>query len=195
MPKPRPCSLCRVRPRTVHVTSSDLCDVCADYAGWENTHSDEQHDELLLPGSDPRCENCPICNFITPPWENAQEEIIMTKTASTKVKKAATRTNPKQVHVSHASCSHPRTPAGRAACRKARRNNDTPATAPKIETFPSSKIGKGVAVHLVLALPTSDDQNLISPLCSNGKKVLPANDTTTPRPITDVTCKNCLKLH
>lgn len=101
-------------------------------------------------------------------------------------------THPTTKHMSHASCSHPRTPAGRASCRKLIRAGLTPeghSHAPAEPRFPTSTVGKGKAIHLVL-VPAG---GVVSPLCSGGKKVIAGEPAE--RVVGDVTCKNCLKLH
>ena len=120
MSKTRPCSLCRIRPRDIFVTSSDLCDVCHDYVCWENEHSDAGHDSEDPDA--PRPHDCPICNNEPPPWTIKEPE--MTKTTVAK-----TRQNPTTSHFSHADCAHPRTPKDRAACRKAKRADVSPVAA------------------------------------------------------------------
>lgn len=39
---------------------STMCTDCYDYAGWENTHTDEAHEEV---GADPEC---PVCEKVAP---------------------------------------------------------------------------------------------------------------------------------
>jgi hypothetical protein len=76
----------------------DYCHDCYDYAGWENTHDDEAHDELS-PDAD-----CRVCRGDVP---------------GAKAPKAG-HTNGKPLsHTSHAGHDHPATKAARAACRKA----------------------------------------------------------------------------
>lgn len=173
--KPRPCSLCRRRPRSTHVIGPDLCDPCHEYAGWENTHSDEDHDGIAaghgldspvgLDSITQTMTACPICNNVTPPWE---ETPVKTKTAP------RVRTNPTTSNMSHASCSHPRTPKGRAACRKALRSGSTLVSAP---TLPYVRIGKSKTVHVPGA-------------CVTVKR----HDGAIERTDDAVTCKNCIKV-
>lgn len=177
--KTRPCALCRRRPRLYFVTSQDLCQECYDYAGWENEHSDEAHESLSAddPTEASYLENCPICQGVPAPW-TTEEEPVKTRTAP------KSRRNPTTSHMSHASCAHPRTPAGRASCRKAIRA----AFAPE-PTYPTSTVGKGKAIHLVLV----SSEGIVSPICSGGKKTIVTDPIQ--RLIKDVTCKTCLRLH
>lgn len=82
------------------VRAMDLCNPCYDYAGWENTHSDEGHAKN---GAD---DTCPICH---PELD----------TRNPAARKGHTNTVAK-TRTSHAACNHPATPRDRAACRKAR---------------------------------------------------------------------------
>lgn len=80
-------------------TYDDVCNRCYDYWGWENTHADEDHD--TLPADDEMREGCMVC------------------TGKPELKADAPSVATGRTNRSHAACSHPRTPAGRAACRKA----------------------------------------------------------------------------
>lgn len=101
--KPTNCTDCG-RPlnsktrQTVGLGIDDLCALCYDYAADENMHEDEGHDD------DHRDETCLVCRGEKPVY-----------TART----GHTDTAPKSWS-SHATCKHPKTPAARAACRKAR---------------------------------------------------------------------------
>lgn len=167
MPKTRPCALCKQRPRSSHVIGPDLCDPCHEYAGWENTHSDQGHDAMSAddPTEASYLEHCPICQDVPPPWTIKEEKIVKNATART-------RTNPTTSNMSHADCLHERTPKGRAACRKALRAG-TPVVAPKPQNV---KLGKGIAVHRPGACVTTQRW-----------------DGAIERTDADVTCKNCLK--
>lgn len=176
MPKTRPCSLCRIRPRDNFVTSSDLCTQCHSYAGWENTHSDECHDEFKLSeygkkvGAriDDSRDACPVCKGVPAPWTIKEPEMTKTTTAKS-------RQNPTTSHFSHAACLHERTPKGRAECRKRIRSmsNEAPAFAPRPQNV---KLGKGIAVHRPGGCVTTQRW-----------------DGAIERTADDVTCKNCLK--
>lgn len=102
------CTECSVRltpnNRSSRVHGSDYDDVCArcyDYWGWENTHTDEDHDSLAADAEER--EGCMVCAGVSARVETETPAPVATG-----------RTNR-----SHAACAHPRTPAGRAACRKA----------------------------------------------------------------------------
>lgn len=181
--KPRPCALCKSRPRSTHVIGPDLCDPCHEYAGWENAHSDEAHDSLSRndPTEASYLENCPICNDVPPPWETPIEEPEMTAT-----KTAPARRNPSTKHMSHAACSHPRTPAGRAACRKSMRAG-TPT--PEVISVLHVRATGSKTIHLA----TADPNGLHAPACPSKIKNLETAEVftlTAPAP----TCKACLKV-
>lgn len=78
----------------------DVCSTCYEVWGWENTHADDSHDDL--PADAPERADCLVCH---PPAER-------------KAKKASVPTG--RTNTSHAACAHPKTPAARAKCRKAR---------------------------------------------------------------------------
>lgn len=113
------CSECKKRPvsRDQKGAGGSLCEDCADYAGWENEHNDNCHQEILdgeeLAISDKMIadirsvmENCPICQKYPHPSET--------------FKAGHHNTAPKS-YSSHAECGHPRTPKDRELCRRARR--------------------------------------------------------------------------
>ena len=88
-----------------------LCDPCYDYAGWENTHTDFGHNEILAIAAEQRTaeqieeiKNCPVC-------------------AGTEPTGPETRTghrSPRRPQLNHRrDCSHPQTARARRACRKA----------------------------------------------------------------------------
>lgn len=74
-----------------HNNFNGLCDACEDFGMWENSHQDDDHENTPDPA-------CPVCNL---------------------PRTGHTNTATKGPHRSHANCNHPRTPKGRAACRKA----------------------------------------------------------------------------
>lgn len=87
-----------------------LCGPCADYSGWENTHSDEGHESRNTVAWDQVVgDDCPVCHPELDP-RNTTTRKGHTNTV------ARTRT-------SHAACDHAATPRDRAACRKARTPN------------------------------------------------------------------------
>jgi hypothetical protein len=107
------CTICGTRnavSRRVNDGIEGMCRDCYVYAGWENTHSDDGHDAIRdaqLEGVDvptwattgilDMMADCPVCNDL----DTARHQNTVAKT-----------------HRSHANCSHPRSPKGRAACRK-----------------------------------------------------------------------------
>ncbi|QWY82458.1 hypothetical protein SEA_TOLLS_34 [Gordonia phage Tolls] len=80
-----------------------VCLKCFEAWMMENDHNDNGHDEAVA--------DCPLCGTYDP----------RTKQGHTKTK------GTKQVHRSHADCDHPKTPAARAKCRKARAAGAAPA--------------------------------------------------------------------
>ncbi|QGJ95988.1 hypothetical protein PBI_YARN_31 [Gordonia phage Yarn] len=93
-----------------------VCLKCFEAWMMENDHNDNGHDEAVA--------DCPLCGTYDP----------RTKQGHTKTK------GTKQVHRSHADCDHPKTPAARAKCRKARAAGAAPAPevnadAPKDDHF------------------------------------------------------------
>lgn len=87
--------------KAIHPT---ICEICYDYAGWENTHMDSPEE---TEGHD----ICPICH------PELDKRAYTPKTGHTST---ATRT-----HTSHAGCKHHADPKSRAACRKANTWNGT----------------------------------------------------------------------
>jgi hypothetical protein len=79
----------------------DVCHVCYDVWGWENSHTDGDHDSLAA--DDEEREGCYICYPELRPYPDA--------------KKVSTSTG--RSNRSHADCDHARTPAARSKCRKA----------------------------------------------------------------------------
>lgn len=105
--RPTNCTECSVRltpnNRSSRVHGSDYDDVCTrcyDYWGWENTHADEDHDSLAADAEER--EGCMVCA------KDVKDDVAAPAPVATGRRNR-----------SHAACSHPRTPAGRAACRKA----------------------------------------------------------------------------
>lgn len=79
-------------------SNRDMCTKCYEYAGHENWHDDEAHDETGP------VEGCMVCEGNAPTAPAAK----------------AGHTNGKPLtHTSHAGHDHPATKAARAACRKA----------------------------------------------------------------------------
>lgn len=93
---------------------SELCCNCDYQGGLENEHNDYGHDEPV--------DDCPLCNPDTVNTVETVKAITEAKTVST----PTGRTN-----FDHSACTHPRTPAGRAACRKERAKGEVLAIADK----------------------------------------------------------------
>lgn len=86
---------------------ADYCIACYDYMGWENTHSDEGHDDMGEGSVDNDIRShCPVCQGNAP-----------TAPAPRVVNNSGTIDKSWSSHAGH---DHPATPKARAACRKAR---------------------------------------------------------------------------
>lgn len=90
-----------------------LCGPCDEEGGWENTHSDEGHDNYGpdSPAGDeqPFMAGCWICH---PELNEAKRPV---KAGSTKG-----HNSPRRKQLNHRTqCKHPQTPAARRACREA----------------------------------------------------------------------------
>lgn len=94
-----------------------LCEECADWAGWENEHNDNCHDEInngdelaisqeQIDGIKEYMTNCPICLGLPHPKDTF---------------KAGHTNTVAKTYTSHAECGHARTPKAREICRRARR--------------------------------------------------------------------------
>lgn len=179
MSKARPCALCTRRPRAANLSNPDLCPACYDYCGWENCHSDEGHDAEDPDAPTPH--DCPICNHVPPPWMITEEPAV---------KNTKTRVNPTTKHTSHASCAHPRTPKGRAACRKLLRAGLSPEGHANVaRSYLHVRAVGSKTTHLADA----DPNGLHQPSCTTKIKNVESAEVftlTEPSP----TCKGCAKL-
>lgn len=121
----RMCSDCGHRPVSAEQRGNggSLCEQCTDWAGWENEHIDNCHQEILdgeelaiseetIAGIREYMVNCPICQNYPHPRDT--------------FKAGHTNTQAK-AYTSHADCDHPRTPKAREICRRARRATGVPA--------------------------------------------------------------------
>lgn len=132
----RMCVDCEKRPVCAEQrrNGGSLCEQCLEWAGWENEHSDNCHDEINA-GEDMSISaekiaeirefsmaNCPICLEYPHPRDT--------------FKAGHTNTQAK-TYTSHADCDHPRTPKAREICRRARRAAGVPAK-PKGRRLPTS---------------------------------------------------------
>lgn len=115
------CTDCGERPQDPTVIGPELCTVCLDYAGWENTHSDHAHD---------RIDTLTLANTIFTRQAKLDQYIAETKADMTvcpvcnpdldrRYTKKSGHTNTR-AHSwnSHAGHGHAKTPAARAECRK-----------------------------------------------------------------------------
>jgi hypothetical protein len=93
------CNSCQTRPVSSD-NMSDLCEACYEYGAWENQHNDDNHE-----GGENLTDECQVCHGTDP------AEIPIKKGHSNGIAKS---------HTSHAQCSHPKTKADRAKCRKER---------------------------------------------------------------------------
>lgn len=106
------CTICNKRPVIGGVRGSiegDYCLPCYEYAGWENNHTDEGHDDedYVMPED----TECLVCLDKDP----ADEEV-----PAVEPKPATRATGMGTKQTSHAGCSHPATKSGRAKCRAQR---------------------------------------------------------------------------
>jgi hypothetical protein len=86
-------------------TNRDMCEPCFDYAGWENQHEDDAHDDMGNGSVDEAIRAmCPVCQGNAPTAPAPRTGHTNTKPATWS---------------SHAGHDHPATPKARAACRKA----------------------------------------------------------------------------
>lgn len=108
------CASCNTRAASSSTPEGLFCEPCDEYAGWENQHSDRDHDSLSeLPVLDLEphqleelgyMKTCLVCH----------PELIAP------VRKGHTNTAAKS-YTSHADCGHPRTAKSREICRRSRR--------------------------------------------------------------------------
>lgn len=86
----------RAAPKHLVGGNAETCLKCWDAYGMENDHQDGHHE-------DGEGIDCPMCGTYDPRPRKGHTNGVS------------------HVRTSHAECDHPRTPAGRAACRKARK--------------------------------------------------------------------------
>lgn len=136
------CSSCNIRPIDYNTQGRDswACEPCFDYAGWENTHNDESHNDYQTEDQikqnridfgdvhvDVRLDemrSCPVCN---PKLDTRFQtgEIYVPR----KIPAQLGNKNASGKQMSHAMCAHAPTKAARQRCRVQRRKN-TPADEP-----------------------------------------------------------------
>lgn len=106
------CTVCKKRPVIGGVRgdiSGDYCYPCYDYAGHENSHCDEGHDDEDY--EMPADTDCLVCLDQDPANEDVKVEEPKKKGHSNGIAKSNT---------SHAGCMHEATKSARAKCRKER---------------------------------------------------------------------------
>jgi hypothetical protein len=102
------CNICNIRNQYTGPGDepaprlSEMCNPCYTEGGWENTHSDYDHEG---DADDDEKAGCWICF----------PELNLAKTTT---KKTGHKNTVAKTHTSHAGHGHPVTPAARAACRK-----------------------------------------------------------------------------
>lgn len=101
---------------------STMCGPCFEYAGWENTHSDDGHeDDSYLD------QECPVCH----------PELDPRKIVTAKRRSQVGNQNARGKQTSHAMCSHPKTKAARERCRQDRRKHGSePSSENRTESRP-----------------------------------------------------------
>lgn len=117
------CIVCNTRRAVRNDGITDMCTPCYDYAGWENTHSDDDHEGILagdvtwgmtthktrkefdawIKECRSETKQCPVCQDNDPANRPARTGHTNTRAHSWN---------------SHAGHHHGRTPGDRAACRK-----------------------------------------------------------------------------
>jgi hypothetical protein len=123
------CTVCQVRTACTGKGDSafdgghsDMCNPCFTEGGWENTHSDYAHDEILAVPAAERTEEqaneikgCWICY---PELNEAQKEYKPRKAAAASSTPRVQGTRRPQIN-HKATCLHAQTPEARRACKTA----------------------------------------------------------------------------
>lgn len=112
MTKTTKCTEC---PST-KIYAAEMCWPCYEYAGYENQHADEGHEDPNMhfdPSNDLR-DDCPVCHPELDP---------RTKRDAKSTRSGHSNTNAAGPHFSHANCAHEPTKAARAKCRKQMRDS------------------------------------------------------------------------
>lgn len=123
----RTCNLRKIAPRNTDAAGVDLCNPCYDFAGWENTHSDQAHqayidgswmpEDQMVADLENEMAACWVCHpelRTDMDAARAGHHTLANRDGSdARTQEGASR------RINHAECKHPRTPAGRVACRKA----------------------------------------------------------------------------
>ena len=102
------CICCKIRtaqtgtgPGVDESDFDDQCNYCYTEGGWENSHSDHNHEEKPQAG-------CWIC----------EPELNLAQHAPAKGTRKGHH-SPRRQQIDHKACSHPQTPKARRECRKA----------------------------------------------------------------------------
>lgn len=108
------CADCQTRPidRSTAGRDSTLCQPCWEYAGWENQHSDDDHNRIY------QVPECPICH---PELDPRVGGSINTPRRPGQVGNQNARGKQR----SHSMCGHEKTKAARERCRQASRKTET----------------------------------------------------------------------
>lgn len=117
------CEECGIRPidNSTQGRDSWACTECFEYAGWENTHSDNAHfgyvtgeyvSETTEHAVDlmDQIKNCPVCNPELDPRLPKNRKIVARDLSKWPVEKSGK-------NMSHKDCGHPLTKVERAKCR------------------------------------------------------------------------------
>jgi hypothetical protein len=72
----RRCVSCETRPATKESPEGQLCKLCLEEAGWENTHSDQGHEEMLKADEDSLGYTLGDCWICHPELNRASAEYV-----------------------------------------------------------------------------------------------------------------------
>jgi hypothetical protein len=127
------CEICSTRPvhaQTLADTGRRFCWECNTEAEWENTHSDDGHDELIAKVAEHGGETPSrfldtgeqyVWKYMTECWmchpelNEAHAEYVAPKKGHTN--------GVAKTYSSHKACTHPSTPKHRELCRRERAKN------------------------------------------------------------------------
>jgi hypothetical protein len=117
------CNVCNIRRvytgakgTEIAPVLSDLCNYCFEEGGWENLHSDSNHDDILSHPAETRTgemlEEIQGCWICYPELNLAQKVTSLSGTTKPKAQGA------RRPQLNHKGHSHPATPAARRECKK-----------------------------------------------------------------------------
>lgn len=111
------CHDCQTHPIDFSTQGRDstYCTACYEYAGWENTHTDEDHD----PRDADAHTLCPVCRPELDPRNGGSINTPVSRPAQRGNKNAAGKQE------SHKHCGHPLTKSARQRCRAQRKKNES----------------------------------------------------------------------